>query len=200
MSPARPRPPPCRTLRNGGAPTGAPSIVSRSTGSPRSTGARAPSVWKAVAHSRAPFSPWSRRRARQRDRSESSSASVTSVGSPCGSRERHDARCVGPISAISRLRTSTRASPVLDRSSAFAPAVEDLVCFTAERVALVGPTIALSGISLRQALLPVAVCVDRTSDTPVASFPLPSELALLVLPRRPPRSSPDRSRERALRQ
>jgi hypothetical protein len=56
--------------------------------------------------------------------------------------ERRDTRCVGPVSAISRLRTSTRASPAPEESSACAPAIGDLVCFTAERVASVGSHVA----------------------------------------------------------
>jgi len=50
---------------------------------------------------------------------ECSSASAASPGSPCGSPRDPDARCFGPTSAISLLRTSTRASPVLDASCRF---------------------------------------------------------------------------------
>jgi hypothetical protein len=77
--------------------------------------------FECAAQSRAPFSPRSRRLVHQHV--------VRSAPGPASRRRfalrllvRHDARCVGPTSAFSRLRTSTRASPVPDASCAFAPA------------------------------------------------------------------------------
>jgi len=93
--------------------------------------------------------------------------------------EHRDARCVGPTSAISRLRTSTRASSVLLPSCACARAArEDLACFTAVRLASAGPHDLPAGEPHRGGrCLPVAMPADRASDTPVASPRMPFALA-----------------------
>jgi hypothetical protein len=110
-APARPRPPPRRTLRYD-ASTGRNAFhrVATPSGSPRPSRRASPSEWRARAP-RAPFSPRSRRAVRQHG--------LRRAPRPAPRRrfalrllERRDARCVGPISAISRLRTSTRASSI----------------------------------------------------------------------------------------
>jgi hypothetical protein len=149
--PARPRPSPCRTLRScRSADQDAFHRVSIDRSFPRPPCRTCHLVWKRHA-TRAPFSPRDRRRVRQH--------AVRRASGPAPRRrfalrflERRDARCVGPVSAISRLRTSTHASPAPEWSNACAPAIGDPVCFTAERVALVGPTWPLFGISPRRAL------------------------------------------------
>jgi hypothetical protein len=81
----------------------------------------------------------------------------------------HDARCVGPTSAFSRLRTSTRASPVPDCVNRFrACAIGEIACFTAVRFASVGRTFSLEG-HRGGLVVPVAMRACRTSDIPVAS-------------------------------
>jgi hypothetical protein len=149
--PARPRPSPCRTLRScRSADQDAFHRVSIDRSFPRPPCRTRHLVWKLRA-TRAPFSLRGRRRVRQH--------AVRRAPGPAPRRrfalrflERRDARCVGPVSAISRLRTSTHASPAPEWSNACAPAIGDPVCFTAERVALVGPTWPLFGISPRRAL------------------------------------------------
>jgi len=88
-------------------------------GSPRTLLSRSPSCLKASRDTRTVLTSEPPRRAPARH-AECSSASVASLDSPCGLPNGADARCVGPTSAISLLRTSTRASPVLDASPAFA--------------------------------------------------------------------------------
>jgi len=114
-------------------------------------------------------------------------ASARGCGVPLGQRRvarfalrlpvLHDARCVGPTSAFSRLRTSTRASPVPGCVNRFrACAVGEIACFTAVRFASVGRTFSLGG-HRGGLVVPVAMRACRTSDIPVASSPCADPLA-----------------------
>jgi len=128
---------------------------------------------------RAPFSPRSRRHVRQ--------YVMRSAPWPASRRRlalrltgRRHARCVGPTSAISLLRTSTRASLVLDASSACAPAQSRRSpvarqCDSLRRAARISPM----GLDLHRGgrCLPVAMCARLASDTPVASPTMPVTLA-----------------------
>jgi len=149
---------------------------------------------------RAPFSPRSRRHVRQ--------YVVRSAPRPASRRRlalrltgRRHARCVGPTSAISLLRTSTRASLVLDASSACAPAQSRRSpvarqCDSLRRAA----RIPLQGSSHRGGrCLPVAMCAGLASDTPVASLTRPVTLARTPDSWEPPRPPSTRPRERANR-
>jgi len=128
---------------------------------------------------RAPFSPRSRRHVRQ--------YVMWSAPWPASRRRlalrltgRRHARCVGPTSAISLLRTNTRASLVLDASSACAPAQSRRSpvarqCDSLRRAARISPM----GLDLHRGgrCLPVAMCARLASDTPVASPTMPVTLA-----------------------
>jgi hypothetical protein len=86
---------------------------------------------------------------------------------------RHRARCFGPTSAISRLRTSTRASWVPDFGHGLdARACRGTSWFTPERLASADRTVGFSFMA-RALSSPRHVC-GRASDTPVA----PSATAL----------------------
>jgi hypothetical protein len=99
---------PCGTTR---ATIGTPSIVFSTGRVAPATEAASAFVFECATHLRAPLSPRCRRLVRQHV--------VRSTPGPAPRRRfalrllvRRDARCVGPTSAFSRLRTSTRASPV----------------------------------------------------------------------------------------
>lgn len=144
-------------------------------GCPGSRAALAPMVRKLCA-ARAPFSPRSRRGVRQYPYG-------VLLGQRPGARltlrlpERRDARCVGPTSAISFSRTSTRASPVPVCVLALACPAPSEKClirrqcnplWRSTRCVLATPQRALS--SRRGAC-------GSASDTPVASPALPATLA-----------------------
>jgi len=91
------------------------------------------------------------------------------------------ARCVGPTSAISLLRTSTRASPVPGRSRAFARAFRGIACHHVRTIRFGGPHQGHS-VDLDRRLLPVGVCAAE----PLASLSrLPREAAPLARERPP---------------
>lgn len=90
---------------------------------------------------------------------------------------RRDARCVGPTSAISRARTSTRISPVLGTSSACAPSrPRRSPDSTSVRLASAGCTF-LSEIPRARRCPPDVKRANRASGTPVASPSQPTPLA-----------------------
>jgi hypothetical protein len=148
--------------------------VFRSTGLPRSPRCRALSGWNAPRHPA------------HRSRLGAAAACVSTLSRstprPASRRRfalrllvRHDARCVGPTSAFSRLRTSTRASSVPAASTALAPAqLGGIACFTAVRFASVGSTFSL-GSSRR------ACCSRR--DACVPNLWHPCRASLVVAPR-----------------
>jgi len=109
--------------------------------------------------------------------------------------ERCDARCVGPTSAISLLRISTRASSASVTSDACAPAWPERLPAARQsnslRRAARTPRVHRGG-----RCLPVAMRADRTSDTPVASPPGSMTLARARNSREPPRPPSASSRER----
>lgn len=80
------------------------------------------------------------------------------------------ARCVGPTSAVSRLRTSTRASSVPGRSRAELVRNRGIGWFTSARCASAGPTL-LVGVSRRGAFSSLRRACEPASGTPVASLP-----------------------------
>jgi hypothetical protein len=82
---------------------------------------------------------------------------------------RRDARCVGPTSAISRFRTSTRASSVLDASRACAPARSRRSPASHQSDSLRRAARCLSGRQRGGRCLPTAMRACQASDTPVAS-------------------------------
>jgi len=166
-SPVRPRLPPHVALqRRMSNRRSAFHRVAINPGFPESP-CRTPFVIERVAQQRTPFSPWNRRRARQRAKRK-----LPWAAPRCRLAlrlvERRDARCVEPISAISRLRTSTRASLVspMDYPLAHAIIVGDRL-FTSERFASVDRTISLF-LHCSGRCLPIAMRVDRTSDISVA--------------------------------
>jgi hypothetical protein len=79
------------------------------------------------------------------------------------------ARCVGPTSAVSRLRTSTRASSVPGRSRAELVRTGVSAVFTSARCASAGPTL-LVGVSRRGAFSSLRRACEPASGTPVASL------------------------------
>jgi len=90
--------------------------------------------------------------------------------------ERSRARCVGPTSAISLLRTSTRASPVPGRSRAFARAFQGIACHHVRAIRFGGPHQGHS-VDLGGRCLPVGACAAE----PLASLSrLPREAAPLA--------------------
>jgi hypothetical protein len=102
---------------------------------------------------------------------------------------RHGARCFGPTSAISRLRTSTRASWVPDFGHGLdARACRGTSWFTPERLASADRTVGFS--SWRGRCLPLAMCADALL-TPLSRLP-PRPFALTrSLPwQSPPRPTP----------
>jgi hypothetical protein len=144
-------------------------------------------VWKLRA-TRAPFSPRGRRRVRQH--------AVRRAPGPAPRRrlafrllERRDARCVGPVSAISRFRTSTRASPAPEWSNAFAPANRRSRLLHGRTSRFGGSHVApLRDFTASGVVFPTRRVVTGPLNTSVASRPEPVELALLTLSNRPPRS------------
>jgi hypothetical protein len=136
-----------------------------------------PSGWNASHDHRAPFSPRSRRRVRQH--------SVRRAPRPaplCRLALRllvqGDARCVGPTSAISRYRTSTRASSALDASNACALArSRRSPASRSGRFASVGRTFLLPESRRGGRCLPAVTRANRTSDAPVASLTMATPLA-----------------------
>jgi len=134
--------------------------------------AMAPMVRKRLA-TRAPFSPRSRRRVRQHVEAESSSASAPGSGSSCdlpGSVTRDASDRLLPFS---RLRTSTRASSVLDlRQDACASSEprKFLPVSTTVQFASAGRTEFPSNHRRGGRCLPVATRAYRASDIPVASL------------------------------
>jgi hypothetical protein len=183
---------PCGTTR---AAIGAPSIVSRPSGLPR-----APRL-RALSGSNAPRNP--AHRSRLGAAASCVSTVVRSTPRPAPPRRfalrllvRGDARCVGPTSAFSRLRTSTRASSVPDASCALracamgrSPASRQ--CDSLRRAAR-SPLGAIAG----GLVVPVVMRANRTSGVPVASPARDLPLARTIHSPEPPRSLPARPRER----
>jgi hypothetical protein len=145
-----------------------PSVVPRKTGLPRSPHPCLPSCWKT-----------SHERAHRSHLGVAAACVSTSSGNLLGQRhaarvalrllDRRDARCVGPTSAISRPRTSTRASLVLGASSACAPSrPRRSPDSTSVRFASVGHTFPCGSRRARRCP-PVVTRANSTSDTPVAS-------------------------------
>jgi len=105
---------------------------------------------------------------------------------------RRDARCVGPTSAISRLRTSTRASSVLDASGACAAARSRRSPVSHQSDSLRRAARSLSGSQRGGRCLPTAMRACLASDTPVASSTTAhcarANVPLWKPPRPPPRA------------
>jgi len=182
---------PCGTTR---ATIGTPSVVSRPTGLPRPPKLRAPSWLKCAAQLRASFSPRCRRLVRQHvERSAPGPASRRRFALRL--LVRHDARCVGPTSAFSRLRTSTRASLVPGvvlrfRACASGRSPVSRQCDSL-RWAARSPWIHRGGL-----VVPVVMRANRTSGVPVASPASVIPLARSARPWEPPRPFSARPRER----
>jgi len=112
---------------------------------------------------------------------------------------RRDARCVGPTSAISLPRTSTRASSVPGRVKRLRAFVaREVACFHG-RASRFGGSHDSPRIQHGGRCLPVGLRAHRAYDAPVASPGDPRALARLRTSRGPPRPIPTRSRERARR-
>jgi hypothetical protein len=109
---------------------------------------------------------------------------------------RGDARCVGPTSAISRSRTSTRASSALVASDACAPAKRGDRLLHVQGDSL--RWVARSPRRRRRGgrCLPAVTCANRTSDTPVASLTWSRRSREPEPPWGPPRSPASHPRER----
>jgi len=132
-------------------------------------------VWKARRDTRTVLTSEPPRRAPARH-AECSSASAASFDSPFGSPYVADARCVGPTSAISPLRTSTRASPVLGGSCLLAqpPTRGDcLIHVRATSLRRVARSPFGGAVHRDGRCLPVVMRAYRASDAPVASLAMP---------------------------
>jgi hypothetical protein len=194
-SPARPRPPPRRTLRSCASnDRDAFRRVAIDQVSPAAQAANA-FVVECAAQPRAPFSPRSRRLVRQHVGAEYPSASAVSpirLAVPRASRRamRRTDFC---------LLTSSYEHPRLAGSRCVmrlrACAIGEIACLTSVRFASVGRTF-LRGGHRGGLVVPVAMRADRTSDISVASPPGVIPLARYAHPWKPPRPSSARPRER----
>jgi hypothetical protein len=183
--PARPRPPPCRALRFDRATIGTPSVVSRSTSLSTGFLAMLAYVVRKRCMTRAPFSPWSRRRVRQHvERYPPWPAPRCRLALRLAVPR--DARCVGPTSAI---LTSTYEYPRLVGSRCVAtlsrlaqPRNHGLPVSTTVQFASAGRTLFPSNFHRGGRCLPVAMRANRASDIPVASLAFPVTLARSRVP------------------
>jgi len=150
---------------------------------------------------RAPFSPWSRRRVRQHvERNPPWPAPRCRLALRLAVPR--DARCVGPTSAI---LTSTYEYPCLVGSrcvrtlSRLAQSGKYLPVSTTVQFASAGRTSFPRNCHRGGRCLPVAMRADRASDIPVASPAFPMTLARSWAPPGPPRPPSTRPRERTSR-